>query len=81
MARLAHSVSLALCKQENTPDIALDTFQSLISISEVRSVLHKPSKSFRFQETHKHMCMAILLNWWSLLIGGAALRWFCLDFF
>ena len=30
------SVSLALCKQENTQDIALDTLQSLVSVSEVR---------------------------------------------
>ena len=33
--RLAHSVSLALYKQENTLDIALDTFRSLVSISKV----------------------------------------------
>ena len=35
-AHLAHSASLALCKQENTLDIALYTFQSLVSISEVK---------------------------------------------
>ena len=35
-ACLTHSVSLALCKQENTLHIALDTFQSLVSISKVR---------------------------------------------
>ena len=35
-ARLARSVSLALCKQESTLEIALDTFQSLVSISEER---------------------------------------------
>ena len=35
-AHLAHSASLALCKQENTLDIALYTFRSLVSISEVK---------------------------------------------
>ena len=33
---MAHTDSLALCEQENTLDIALDTFRSLVSISEVR---------------------------------------------
>ena len=33
---LQHSVSLALCKQENTLDIALDTLPSLVFISQVK---------------------------------------------
>ena len=35
-ARLAHSVSIALCKQENTLDIALDTLPKLVLISQVK---------------------------------------------
>ena len=35
-AHLAHSASSALCNQENTLDIALDTFRSLVSFCEVR---------------------------------------------
>ena len=35
-ANLAQSVLFALCKQENTLDIALETFLSLVPIFEVR---------------------------------------------
>ena len=44
MARLVHIVYLALCKQENTLDIALDTFQTLISISEARECVTQTLK-------------------------------------
>ena len=44
MACLAHSVSLAICKQENTVDVALDAFQSLVSISEVRECVTQTLK-------------------------------------
>ena len=48
--QLQHSVSLSLCKQENTLDIALDTFRSLVSISEVRECV---------TQTHNHVCFGI----------------------
>ena len=35
-AHLAHSLSLALCKQKNTLEIALDILSSLVSHSKVR---------------------------------------------
>ena len=45
MARLAHSVSIALCNQENTQDIALDTLQSLVFIFQVRECVTKRSRA------------------------------------
>ena len=80
MARLAHSVSLALCKQGNTLDIALDTFQSLVSISEVRECVTQTLQILQISRDLQTRVYGNFLNWWSLLIGGAALRWVCFDF-
>ena len=43
--RLGHSALLAKAYQENTLDIGLDTFSSLLPISAVRECITKPSKS------------------------------------
>ena len=76
MARLAHSVSLALCKQENTPDIALDTFQSLVSISEVRECVTQTLQILQIlkdPQTHVYGNFAELVEfayWWSCIEMG-----------
>ena len=44
--RLRHSASLAQAYKENTLDIGLDTFRSLVSISEVRECITKIIQKF-----------------------------------
>ena len=54
-AHLAHSTSLALCKQKNTLDIAIDTLQSLVIIFQVRVCVTQTIQSLQILRDHKHV--------------------------
>ena len=71
------SGTLALCKQENTLDIALDTSQILVSISKVRECVTQTLQIFQIlRDPQTHVGPVFLLS--NLILGKETILFSCI---